>query len=94
LKGRWVKPEVREAVVEPVDDGIRRVGRPRKRLLRLLGLAPGNYYEWKHQQGQPNQHNGQIPSRHGLPPWEREAIITFAREPPLEGYRRVLLHDR
>jgi putative transposase len=89
LKGRWVKPEVGEAVVERVDYGIRRVGMPRKRLLRLLGLAPGNYYDWKRCQGQPNRHNGQIPSRHGLQPWEREAIITFAREHPLEGYRRL-----
>jgi hypothetical protein len=51
LKGRWVKPEVREAVVELVDYGITRVGMPRKRLLRLLGLAPGKYYDWKHRQG-------------------------------------------
>jgi hypothetical protein len=43
LKGRWVKPEVREAVVERIDYGIRRVGMPLKGLLRLLGLAPGNY---------------------------------------------------
>ena|ERR671914_1330898 len=75
LKGRWVKPEVREAVVELVDYGIRRVGMPRKRLLRWLGLAPGEYYDWKHRQGQPNRHNGQIPSRHWLQAWEREAII-------------------
>jgi putative transposase len=39
LKGRWVKPEVREAVVELVDYGIMRVGMPRKRRLGLVGLA-------------------------------------------------------
>src|SRR5918992_1561918 len=56
LKGRWVKPEVREAVVELVDYGITRVGMPRKRLLHWLGLAPGKYYDWKRRQGQPNRH--------------------------------------
>jgi len=89
LKGRWVKLEVREAVVELVDYGTGRVGMPRKRLLRWLGLAPGKYYDWKRRQGQPNRHNGQIPSCHWLQPWEREAIIIFAREHPLEGYRRL-----
>jgi putative transposase len=89
LKGRWVKPEVREAVVELVDDGITRVGMPRKRLLHWLGLAPGKYYDWKRRQGQPNRHNGQIPSRHWLQPWEREAIVAYTGEHPLDGYRRL-----
>jgi hypothetical protein len=65
LKGRWVKPEVREAVVELVDYGITRVGMPRKRLLRWLGLAPGKYYDWKRRQGQSNMRLGLI--THGAP---------------------------
>lgn len=89
MKGRWVKPEVREAVVELVDYGITRVGMPRKRLLHWLGLAPGKYYDWKRRQGQPNRHNGQIPSRHWLQPWEREAIVAYTGEHPLDGYRRL-----
>jgi putative transposase len=89
LKGRWVKPEVREAVVELVDYGTGRVGLPCKRLLRWLGLAPAKYYDWKRRQGQPNHHNGQIPSRHWLLPWEREVIIAFAQGHPLDGYRRL-----
>ena len=89
MSGRWVKPEVREAVVELVDYGITRVGMPLKRLLRWLGLAPGKYYDWKRRQGQPNRHNGQIPSRHWLQPWEREAIVAYTGEHPLDGYRRL-----
>ena len=75
--------------MERVDYGTGRVGMPLKRLLRLLGLAPSKYSDWQRRQGRPNRHNGQIPSRHGLQPWEREAIITFTREHPLEGYRRL-----
>ncbi|MGH9955508.1 MAG: transposase [Pyrinomonadaceae bacterium] len=95
LRGRWVKPEVREAVVELVDYGITRVGMPLKRRLRWLRLARGKYYDWKRRQGQPNRHNGQIPSRHWLQPWEREASVAYAGEHPLDGYRAAVLpYDR
>lgn len=84
-----MKLEIRDAVVELVDYGTERVGLTRKRLLRWLGVAPGKYYDWKQRQGQPNRHNAQVPSRHWLLDWEREAIVKFARAHPLEGYRRL-----
>ncbi len=69
--------------------GTERVGLPLKRLLGWLELSPGKYHAWKKRQGQPNDHNAKVPSRHWLLAWEREAIIAFAREHPLEGYRRL-----
>lgn len=36
-----------------------------------------------------NEHNGCIPRDFWLEPWEQEAIINFAVNNPLEGYRRL-----
>jgi transposase InsO family protein len=84
-----VKPPIRDAVVKLMAYGTERVGLPRKPLLDWLELSAGKYYAWKQRQGQPNQHNARVPSRHWLLAWEREAIIAFARAHPLEGYRRL-----
>ena len=39
--------------------------------------------------GKVNEHNGWIPRDFWLEEWEKEAIIGFHRENPLEGYRRL-----
>jgi len=36
-----------------------------------------------------NEHNGWVPRDFWLAPWEKQAIIDFHREHPLEGYRRL-----
>ena len=36
-----------------------------------------------------NEHNALVPRDHWLEAWEREAILTFYAEHPLEGYRRL-----
>ncbi len=62
---------------------------PRRRFLGWLGLKPGKYYAWQERYGQANGHNGQVPRDHWLESWEREAILRFRAEHPLEGYRRL-----
>ncbi len=89
MTGGWVKPEIRDAVVELMAYGTQRVELPLKRLLGWLELSPGKYHAWKQRRGRANRHNAQVPSRHWLLAWEREAIIVFARAHPLEGYRRL-----
>ncbi|MDX1489235.1 MAG: IS3 family transposase [Acidiferrobacterales bacterium] len=89
MTGCWVKPEIRDAVVALMAYGTERVGLPLKRLLGWLELSPGKYHAWRQRQGQPNRHNAQVPSSHWLLAWEREAIIAFAQQHPLEGYRRL-----
>jgi hypothetical protein len=39
--------------------------------------------------GKANEHNGRSPHDHWLEDWEREAVIRFHHEDPLEGYRRL-----
>jgi putative transposase len=61
-------------------------------LVRLLGwlqLSPRKFHRWKDRYGKANEHNAMIPRDHWIEPHERAAIIAFARDYPLEGYRRL-----
>lgn len=58
-------------------------------LLGWLGLSPRKFARWKERYGQANEHNMMIPRDHWIEPHERQAIESFAREYPLEGYRRL-----
>jgi putative transposase len=59
------------------------------RLLCWLGLSPRKFQRWKDRYGKANEHNAMIPRDHWIEPEERVAIIQFARQYPLEGYRRL-----
>lgn len=54
-----------------------------------MNLAERKYYKWKNRYGQSNQHNASIPKFHWLEEWEKEAILHYYFEHPLEGYRRL-----
>jgi putative transposase len=60
-----------------------------RQLLAWAQIAPSSYFGWQARYGQPNQHNGTQPRQHWLTPAEREAILAWQREHPLEGYRRL-----
>ena len=54
-----------------------------------LAVSRSKFYAWIKRYGKANEHNGLIPRDFWLEPWEREAIINFAVNNPLEGYRRL-----
>jgi putative transposase len=58
-------------------------------LLRWLGLAASKYYDWQKRYGKANEHNAPIPRDFWLEDWEKQAIIDFHQQYPLEGYRRL-----
>jgi len=58
-------------------------------LIGWLGITKSKYYSWNFRLGKPNEHNGQIPRKHWILPWEREAIIEYAKAQINEGYRRL-----
>jgi putative transposase len=58
-------------------------------ILQWLGVPEGTYYKWKQRYGKVNEHNGWIPRDHWLNEWEKQAIVNFHFEHPLEGYRRL-----
>jgi transposase InsO family protein len=46
-------------------------------------------YNWRERYGKVNEHNGWIPRDFWLEEWEKQAIVGFHRQNPLEGYRRL-----
>jgi len=89
MNQQWVELDVREQVI-----GLIRTYRPKTELpvkwfLGRLGVKSSRYYSWLDREGQPNQHNGEIPRGHWILDWEREAIIRYAEDHPGEGYRRL-----
>jgi putative transposase len=67
----------------------RRTGLAQLTVVVWLGIAPSKYHDWKRRYGRANEHNGQIPRDFWLQEWEREAIVAFHDQYPLEGYRRL-----
>ena len=59
------------------------------RFTHWLGLASSKFYDWCQRYGRVNEHNGWIPRDFWLERWEKEAIIGFHLQNPLEGYRRL-----
>lgn len=54
-----------------------------------IGIAQSKFHHWRNRYGLENQHNGKIPRDFWLEEWEKDAIIAFHDEHPLEGYRRL-----
>ncbi len=57
--------------------------------IRRIGIARSKYYDWKRRYGKVNEHNAWIPRDFWLTDFERQAIIDYYDDNPLEGYRRL-----
>ena len=57
--------------------------------MRWTGLSKGKFYDWNKRYGKVNEHNANIPRDHWLTPEERQSILDFHDQNPLEGYRRL-----
>jgi len=84
-----VPPDVRDAVVDFVRDWAARAELPAKRLLGWAGLAAAKYHAWTGRYGQAHEPHGQVPRDHWLTAAEKNAILDFHHQHPLEGYRRL-----
>ncbi len=59
------------------------------RFIHWLGVTTSKFYDWRQRYGCVNEHNGWVPRDFWLEPWEKEAVIGFHWQNPLEGYRRL-----
>jgi transposase InsO family protein len=59
------------------------------RFINWLGVTASKFYDWRQRYGRVNEHNGWVPRDFWLEQWEKEAIIDFHQNNPLEGYRRL-----
>ena len=80
---------MRDEVVKYVQYWSDRAEVPVSRLTGWLGLGRAKYYDWQARRGRPNAHNAPVPRWFWLLPEEREAIVAFRHEYPLEGYRQL-----
>ena len=62
---------------------------PALQLVAWIGLSRSKYYDWRERYGHANEHNGLVPRDHWLEQTEKQAILDFHRDYPLEGYRRL-----
>jgi putative transposase len=58
-------------------------------MIGWVGIAQSKFYDWRLRFGRVNEHNAWVPRDHWLTNDEKERICTFARQYPLEGYRRL-----
>jgi transposase InsO family protein len=75
-------------VVDFVRDWSDKTEIPACRLLGWIGIGTSKFHDWKLRFGRVNEHNGWVPRDHWLTQEEKERICAFARQHPLEGYRR------
>jgi transposase InsO family protein len=59
------------------------------RFIPWLRVSASKFYRWSTRYGMVNDHNGWIPRDFWLEDWEKQAIVAFHWEYPLEGYRRL-----
>jgi putative transposase len=57
--------------------------------LLWIGIATSKWHSWKDRYGKVNEHNAWLPRDHWLEATEKQAIINFHEQHPLEGYRRL-----
>ncbi len=80
--------DVRDNIVDFIRYWSSRVEVPAKRLIGWSGISSSKFYDWKRRYGRINEHNNWIPRDFWLEDWEKEGIIGFYKDHPLEGYRR------
>ena len=85
----WVPHDVRDLVVDFVRYWSEKTEIGAGRFIHWLGVRASKFYDWRARYGRVNEHNGWVPRDFWVAPWEKQAIIDFHREHPLEGYRRL-----
>jgi transposase InsO family protein len=76
-------------VVDYVRQWHERTEIPARQFVGWLDIGSSKFHDWKDRYGKRNEHNGWVPRDWWLEDWEKQAIIRFSFEYPLEGYRRL-----
>ena len=88
MKGKWVPHDTRDEVMDFVNHWGDRADFPATRFISWLGIGSSKFYRWRERYGLANEHNGKVPRDFWLLDWEKQAIIRYHFDHPLEGYRR------
>jgi transposase InsO family protein len=80
---------VRDEVVDYVRYWTERTRIAAMNMVNWIGISRSKFYDWQLRYGMVNEHNAWIPRDYWLTEAERQAIIDYYRDNPLEGYRRL-----
>ena len=89
LTGVWVAHDTRDQIVDFVRRWSQKTEIGAGRFIEWLDITASKFYDWRERYGKVNEHNGWIPRDFWLEEWEKQAIVGFHRQNPLEGYRRL-----
>ena len=89
MKGCWVPHDTRDAIVDYVNYWTQRAEISAQRIVGWIGVGGSRYFDWKKRYGKVNEHNGTVPRDFWLEDWEKQAILNYHQQHPLEGYRRL-----
>ena len=85
----WVPPDTRDQIV----DFVRRWSESSQigagHFIRWLGVRSSKFYDWRERYGRAHEHNRWVPRDFWLEDWEKQAILDFQAQHPLEGYSRL-----
>lgn len=82
-------PDLRDEVVDFVRAFTTRTELATRRVLEHLGIRAAQFYRWQICYGSVRTPNGSVPRDHWLALWERQAIVDYHAQHPLDGYRRL-----
>lgn len=85
----WVPHDARDQIIDFVQRWSERTEIGATHFIGWLGIAVSKFYHWRGRYGRVNEHNGWVPRDFWLQDWEKQAILDFQLEYPLEGYRRL-----
>jgi putative transposase len=89
LKDSWAQPDVRDEVIDYVRYWSDKAEIKATTMVKWIGIARSKYYHWRDRYGKVNEHNALIPRDFWLENWEKQAIIAYYLDHPLDGYRRL-----
>lgn len=89
MKKKWVEAGTRDEVVDFIRKWSGKTELAVVTFVAWLGLSRSTYYNWQERYGRINEHNKDIPRDHWLHKWEKQKIVDFYLQYPLEGYRRL-----
>jgi transposase InsO family protein len=84
-----VPHDVRDEVVDFVNRWSERSELTVSRFITWLAISRSKFYDWQRRYGRVNEHNRWVPRDFWLEPEEKQAIVKFHDDHPLEGYRRL-----
>lgn len=61
----------------------------RTKIVDWTGVERSRFFEWIKRYGKANEHNGQVPRDHWILPEEKQKIVEYHAQNPLNGYRRL-----